>query len=52
MNVYPRRNDEYEYYDDGEYHYEWTEEDAWDAMTDGMYVDYPGRDVDYEQLGF
>ncbi len=32
--------------------YEWTEEDTWDAMTDGMYGDYPGGDVDYEALGF
>ena len=31
---------------------EWTEEDAWDAMTDGMYGDYPGGDVDYEKIGF
>ena len=32
--------------------YQWTEEDAWDAMTDGMYGDYPGGDVDYERFGF
>ena len=32
--------------------YEWTAEDAWDAMTDGMYGDYPGGDVDYEKIGF
>lgn len=32
--------------------YEWTEEDTWDAMTDGMYGDYSGGDVDYEALGF
>lgn len=32
--------------------YEWTAEDTWDAMTDGMYGDYPGGDVDYEVLGF
>ena len=32
--------------------HEWTEEDTWDAMTDGMYGDYPGGDVDYEVLGF
>lgn len=31
--------------------YNWTEEDTWDAMTDGMYGDYPGSDVDYEVLG-
>lgn len=32
--------------------YEWTAEDTWDAMTDGMYGDYPGGDIDYEVLGF
>lgn len=32
--------------------YEWTEEDTWDAMTDGMYGDYPGCGFDYEVLGF
>jgi hypothetical protein len=32
--------------------YQWTEEDSWDAMTDGMYGDYPGGDVDYEKYGF
>lgn len=25
--------------------------DTWDAMTDGMYGDYPGGDIDYEFLG-
>ena len=27
-------------------------EDTWDALTDGMYGDYPGGDVDYDALGF
>ncbi len=31
--------------------YEWTMEDAWDAMTDGMYGDYKG-DVDFDKFGF
>ena len=26
--------------------------ERWDAMTDGMYGDYPGNDADYEVLGF
>ena len=30
----------------------YTEEDVWDAMTDGMYGDYPGGDIDYEVMGF
>lgn len=32
--------------------YEWTDEDAWDAMTDGMYGDYPGSGWDPEMFGF
>lgn len=31
--------------------YEWTMEDTWDAMTDGMYGDYKG-DVDFDKFGF
>ena len=48
----------YGYYDDGayDYHsdegYEWTDEDAWDAMTDGMYGDYPGSGWDPEAFGY
>ncbi len=30
---------------------EWTREDAWDAMTDGMYGDYKG-DIDFDKMGF
>jgi hypothetical protein len=32
--------------------YEWTDEDAWDAMTDGMYGDYPGSGWDPEAFGY
>ncbi len=32
--------------------YEWTDEDAWDAMTDGMYGDYPGSGWDPEMFGY
>jgi len=44
------------YYDDNDYTqgYEWTEEDAWDALTDGMYGDYPGGsgwDYIYDVMG-
>ena len=45
-------------YDDGgyDYHsdrgYEYTDEDAWDAMTDGMYGDYPGAGWDPEAFGY
>ena len=52
-------DDSYEEYDDYENNsyagggYEWTEEDSWDALTDGMYGDMPeGFDGDYEFLGF
>ena len=31
---------------------EWTDEDAWDAMTDGMYGDYPGSGWDSEMFGY
>ena len=30
---------------------EWTDEDAWDAMTDGMYGTYPGYNWDSEWFG-
>ena len=36
-------DDSYEEYDDCSYDeggYEWTEEDSWDALTDGMYGEY------------
>jgi hypothetical protein len=43
-------------YDDGDDNFyrgdEWTDEDAWDAMTDGMYGDYPGPGWDPEIFGF
>lgn len=46
--------------DDYDYHpgftdsdsYEWTDEDAWDAMTDGQYGDYPGNGWDPESFGY
>lgn len=42
------------YYDDydGGGGYEWTDEDAWDAMTDGQYGDYPGSGWDPEMFGY
>ncbi len=38
--------------DDCDNGYEWTDEDAWDAMTDGMYGDYPGPGWDPEWFGY
>lgn len=29
-----------------------TDEDIWYAMTDGMYGDHPGGNIDYDILGF
>ena len=43
-------NEEYddEYSFDGGY--EWTEEDSWDALTDGMYVDMPSNPMEYDAM--
>lgn len=30
--------------------YGWTEEDAWDALTDGMYGDMPSNPLDYDAM--
>lgn len=30
--------------------YEWTEEDSWDALTDGMYGDMPSTPLDYDAM--
>lgn len=42
--------DEYEYagYENGGY--EWTEEDSWDALTDGMYGDMPSDPRMYDAM--
>jgi len=39
---------ECESYDDGGC--EWTEEDAWDALTDGMYGDMPRSPIAYDAM--
>ena len=44
--------EEYNEYEEDYESYIYTEEDTWDAMTDGMYGDYPGGDIDYEFLGY
>jgi hypothetical protein len=43
-------NEEYddEYSFDGGY--EWTEEDSWDALTDGMYGDMPSNTMEYDAM--
>ena len=35
-------------FDDGGY--EWTEEDSWDALTDGMYGDMPSNPIMYDAM--
>jgi hypothetical protein len=30
--------------------YEWTEEDSWDALTDGMYGDMPTNPIEYDAM--
>lgn len=39
-------DDEYSF-DEG---YEWTEEDSWDALTDGMYGDMPSNPMEYDAM--
>ena len=52
-NLYDDSYEEYddyecESYDDGGY--EWTEEDSWDALTDGMYGDMPRNPMEYDAM--
>ena len=44
-------DDSYEEFDDCECGgYEWTEEDSWDALTDGMYGDMPSNPIEYDAM--
>ena len=48
-------DDSYEEYDDYECSdyaegYEWTEEDSWDALTDGMYGEMPRNPMEYDAM--
>ena len=45
-------DDSYEEYDDydDDRSYEWTEEDSWDALTDGMYGDMPSNPWEYDAM--
>lgn len=40
--------EEYDNYECGGY--QWTEEDSWDALTDGMYGDMPGSPWEYDAM--
>lgn len=43
-----------QFYDYGSYYeydeYEWTQEDSWDAFTDGMYGDMPSDPMMYDSI--
>jgi hypothetical protein len=44
-------DDSYEEYDDYECGgCEWTEEDSWDALTDGMYGEMPRTPWEYDAM--
>lgn len=44
-------DDSYEYDDSCECGgYEWTEEDSWDALTDGMYGEMPKTPWEYDAM--
>ncbi len=40
----------YFYDDDYDCGYEWTMEDSWDALTDGMYGDMPTNPLEYDAM--
>lgn len=45
--------EDYEDYEQESYDeegYEWTEEDSWDALTDGMYGDMPRNPLEYDAI--
>ena len=53
QDFYEDSYEEYEDYNDDSYDcggYEWTEEDAWDALTDGMYGDMPRDPLMYDAM--
>lgn len=46
-------DDSYEEYENDSYEcdgYEWTDEDSWDALTDGMYGDMPSNPLEYDAM--
>jgi hypothetical protein len=45
--------EEYEDYENDSHDYEgydWTEEDSWDALTDGMYGEMPNNPLEYDAM--
>lgn len=50
-DFYDDSYEEYNEYDSCECGgYEWTEEDSWDALTDGMYGDMPSNPLEYDAM--
>ena len=43
-------NEDYEQESYDEEGYEWTEEDSWDALTDGMYGEMPRNPLEYDAM--
>lgn len=43
--------DDEDFYDEEEsYGYQWTEQDSWDALTDGMYGEMPSNPLEYDAM--
>ena len=52
-DYYADSYEEYDEYDDNSYDcggYEWTEEDSWDALADGMYGEMPKTPWEYDAM--
>ena len=52
-NYYDDSYEEYDEYENDSYDcggYEWTMEDSWDALTDGMYGDMPTNPLEYDAM--
>jgi hypothetical protein len=50
---YEEEYDEFDYYEcdcSDDRGYEWTAEDSWDALTDGMYGDMPSDPLMYDSM--
>ena len=50
VDSYEEYDDDYECESYNNGGYEWTEEDSWDALTDGMYGDMPSDPRMYDAM--
>ena len=53
QDYYNDSYEEYDEYEDNSYEcsgYEWTDEDSWDALTDGMYGEMPSNPMEYDAM--